>query len=253
MKSSLTDSQVKNALKTLQSKNLEQKISLIHQLGKLDTQKAIPVFLAALKDKNGTIRALAMGKLVFINNKRIIPEIRKYLTDPNPQVRQHAIYALQRLKDKTISNKLASLLTKDKDPVVRLNAVTALEQLGSRKELPALVKALNDKSFHVVVGAVKAIARIAPSEVAKHIIKLVNDKKRWSRIPDNQRDVILKFLQKDLKNKEVLKTLRRLIEDNLSQIDKRVPLEVAEAASLLAMAGDTASAVSYTHLTLPTN
>jgi len=155
-------------------------------------------------------------------------------------VRQHALYALQRLKAKKAAGRIAEVMVKDPDPMTRFNAALALAAVGSRQQVKAFVRAAKDPSLSVKHTALKALAEFAPDRAAAHIVSMVRDAESWEKIPESTRDVLLRLLEKRLNRRDVLATLRRLTEAGIREASQKgsFSMDVVEAARLLAQAGD---------------
>jgi HEAT repeat protein len=219
-------------------------VAAIHALGGLDDPRGIPALVGALASPDGDVRALAMGKLVFLNNKGLIPVLVKSLADKEPRVRQHALYALQRLKAKSAANRMAKLATSDPDEMVRFNAVLALGAVASGRHKAAFVLALKEQNNDIVLAALRGLAKVAPEEAGREVMQLVRNAKRWAKVPQVRRDVMLRLLESQVDKKEVRAFLRQVLEAGLQEGRKqgKVPtsMDLLEVARLLAEAGDAA-------------
>lgn len=230
------------AVTALRRGGKQGRIAAIYALGKLDDPKGIPALVAVLDDPDPDLRALAMGKLVFFNDRSLVPRLVQALGDREPRVRQHALYALQRLKAASAADQIARVLGRDKDETTRYNAVLALAAVGTRKQVPAFVQALDDPSIKIMVAALQALARLAPGQVARHVVRIVREERRWAKVPQASRDVVIHLLKDSLKDKAALSLLRKIVAEGLAlaRKEKRPPMamDLFEAAQLLGFAGD---------------
>jgi len=225
--------------RVLRSGSTTQKIAFLHELGRFDDPRSIPVFLKAAGDADAAVRAVAVGKLVFINSPAIIPDLVRMLDDGEPRVRQHALYALQRLKARKAAAHIARVMLKDPDGMTRFNAALALSVVGTKEHKDAFVRALKDASLSVRYTALKALAEWSPDEAASHILRMVRDTESWEKVPEGSRDVILRLLEKRLNRRDVIALLRRMVGDAVSRAGSGgYSMDVVEAARLLAVAGD---------------
>lgn len=233
---------LERSLTALRQGGKQAKVAALHALGRLDDRRAIPALVSALESGDRDIRALAAGKLVFLNNGRIVPALEKALDDKEPRVRQHALYALERLKARRSADKIAGLLIRDKNEIVRFNAARALAAVGGRRHKAAFVRALKDRNSDVVITCLRALARLAPREVGSHILRLAGQAGRWRGIPERQKDRILRLLRGSLKQRGVLVFLRKIVSDGIREARQQgarsFSMAAVEAASLLAEAGD---------------
>ena len=236
------EQKLQESLKTLRQGGKRAKLEAIHSLGRLADPRGIPALVGALASKDADIRVRAIGKLVFLNHAGIIPDLVKALDDKEPRVRQHALYALQRLKARAAADRIAQVLVSDKDDMARFNAALALAAVGTRKHIPAFVRVLDDRSNNVLLTALGALARLAPRQASSYVLRLVRNTKRWAAVPQGQRDVTLGLLRGSLRKKEVVALLRKIVNDGIREAERagRPPMtmEMMEAARLLAEAGD---------------
>lgn len=116
----------------LQKGKKPDKIKILHALGRSRDITIVSVLVQALEDKDADI-----DKLVFNGTGAMVPVMVECLSDPDPRVRQHAIYALQRLKVRRATEIIARMLVRDKNQVVRYNAALVLNVLvTNRKKYP---------------------------------------------------------------------------------------------------------------------
>ena len=110
-----------------------------------------PLLLEVLRDKTPYVRYRAAEVLAGNFGAEIIPDVRKALRDPDPDVRRMA--------------------------------TTALKFLGRRATptVPALIKALGDTSFDVREGAADALGAIGPlaEDAVPRLITLLRKDPEW--------------------------------------------------------------------------
>lgn len=233
---------LKESIEALHRGGKQARLAAIHALGRVETAASVRALVSVLEDKDADVRALAVGKLVFIGGKGLVPVFVKALDDREPRVRQHALYALERLKARSAADRIAALLVGDRNELVRFNAALALAATGTRRHKAAFVKALGDRNTNVVITSLQTLASLAPREVSTHIVRLVNDARRWGRIPQGQRDVTLRLLKDSLGKKDVLRLLRKIVADAVREAERTgspsFSMEATEAACLLAEVGD---------------
>ena len=237
---------LKDSIRQLREGDRAVQVEAIHALGRLDDPRGIPALVAALKSSDADLRALAMGKLAFLNSRRIVRAIMKALGDPEPRVRQHALFALQRMKVRAAADRMAKMMLGDAERIVRFNAALALSDVAGPKHAAALARALGDEHNDVVLAALKALSRLKPRDISRHVLKLIGSAKRWEKFPQGLRDVIVRMLKGSLGEKKVVAVLRQMTAAGIAEASKKerpsYAMEVMEAACLLAEVGDATGA-----------
>jgi HEAT repeat protein len=185
-------------LAALQSKNEDDQGYAAFALGFSDSRTAVGPLVTATSHRNETVRGnaiVALGNLGF-QDIPLEPFIR-LMKDPNPQVRQAALFGLSLLpldrdsrniqgdvyaklsdSDWAVRNEALIVCRKmkrpdsvtpildgplqDREPVVRASAALALGSIGreAREATPFLIELLKDVDHRVVDGAWTALNRI---------------------------------------------------------------------------------------------
>jgi len=102
------------------------------------------------------------------------PEVRKQmamaLTDPFWKMRQEAVFQLVNnasiTPEKSIEAQIAELATTDAHPLVRGEALLALDKLAPVKYREAIHQALEDSSYAVVATAISLVGKDSPGEMS---------------------------------------------------------------------------------------
>jgi HEAT repeat protein len=133
-------------LKDLATGNEVEKIKAMNRLEDLDS--ADPTVVGALSDQlqneSALIRAHALHALGTLKAKESVGLIIPLATDKNAEVRHAAIYALQEIKpDPKILMPLLDQVLKESDPMVRMNVLTLVAEMG-KPAVPSVIKMLND-------------------------------------------------------------------------------------------------------------
>ena len=82
-------------------------------------------------------------------------------------IRFTATLELGRLKDRRAAPALIQVLSRDRDPVVRLGAATALGSMGAVDAVPALIESLGDRESDV-----RTAAKDSLQGITQHFIEL---------------------------------------------------------------------------------
>ncbi len=114
----------------------------------------------ALQDPDPAIRQDAVYRLADVSDRPGTPVIGQALTDPDPGVRSAAVEALVGVGGDESARLLAAALN-DADPRIRLDAVDALAEVGGPTALLALQQAYVDGDPTVREAAAEAIEELS--------------------------------------------------------------------------------------------
>jgi len=165
----------------------------IEDSGQLDvfercTYTAVPVLIAALKDKNPDIRWSAVNALGSIGAEAndAVPALIAALKDEDSDIRRSVVNALESIgaEAKAVVPALIAAL-KDKDPHVRTSAATVLGNIGAeaKEAVPTLIAALKDEDPYVRVRATFALGNIGAEakEAVPTLIAALKDENPYVR------------------------------------------------------------------------
>jgi len=151
-----------------ESKNAElkahaEKLQQIAFKGRME-QLRTPAYVEGLVDslsKGFLPRTFAMEELILAGDYAVPHLIRYMQKTPNPEVRAYAGYVLSRLGAIAVPAICEAL--KCPDPIIRQIVIQALETIGDRRAIPALLATAQEPKGHplVVESARKAAAKIA--------------------------------------------------------------------------------------------
>jgi HEAT repeat protein len=144
-------------------------------LRKIQSGELDQVITRAVSDEDDEIRlggAIALAESASAAN---VPALAALLQDSDRRIRVVGIAGLGRSRSREAIASLIEALNREKDSVVRYEAVRALRQLAehTREAIPPLVGALKDPTLLVQLAAVMALGEIGPSAGAA-IPELVN-------------------------------------------------------------------------------
>ncbi len=117
-----------------------------------------------VSDGDPTVRAACVAALGKHGTVEDVPLILIYLKDEARLVRWEAAKSLQRIHHSDAIDPLVDVLSKDTSGDVRLASACALGQYPRRKVFDALVGALNDDDYGVVIEANKSLQSITGQE-----------------------------------------------------------------------------------------
>jgi HEAT repeat protein len=133
-----------------------------------DTQTGIELLLDRLQEPAtpADAKRLAAASFGGMEARTAVPFLTWLLADPDAQVRRWAVAALGEIADQKTVAPLSKVLTKDRDPGVRIEAAFRLGKFGGEAARPALTAALKDVNADVrrlANAALKELAGGSPS------------------------------------------------------------------------------------------
>ena len=105
-------------------------------------------------------RQLAFMQLEALREPATAEIVRQYLADSNPETRSFSVRALAAIEGPAAIPTIIEMLRTDRQPVVRLAALLAIEPFEDPRILPELIGALTDRHPHVRMVAIDAVSRI---------------------------------------------------------------------------------------------
>jgi HEAT repeat protein len=120
-------------------------------------------------------RIAATGRLAMERNPANKEALLALLQDPEPLVRHHGVYGLQRLGDASAATAIRPLV-KDSDPMVRRAAVIALGKLGAKETVPALLAALADEDAQVRREVLAALGHMGDPSSVQPVLAAAQDR-----------------------------------------------------------------------------
>jgi len=137
-----------------------------------------------------------------------LKSVRLSTEDGDSGVRWSAIELLFTIKDPESLRILEKAVSEDPDPEVRMKAVHLLNMGGTSRQVPGLIKALNDLDKDVRIAALKALADIADPAAAPWVAALLKDPE--SEVKTEALHTLGKFQDKRQKDFELMTDQLRL-------------------------------------------
>jgi len=138
----------------------------------LQADKVAPIFIDGLKHETASVRVQAAQGLGLLgaNSAAGVKGVHALIDaakDPEPQVRQHVMYALQNQRG-DLSSILPALVTlsKDKDTGIRQQTIWMLQRTGEAG-VPHLIDLMKDKDANIRVQAIQVIRNMGAKNIAK--------------------------------------------------------------------------------------
>ncbi|HUS47748.1 MAG TPA: HEAT repeat domain-containing protein [Phycisphaerae bacterium] len=162
-------------------------------------------------DSKAGERIAAYAQMAINRDPNDRPAMLKGLSDPEPLVRRHAIYALERIGDKSSAARLIPLL-KDSDGWVPRCAAIALGKLRAREAVKPLCEALKHEDVHLRFEAFVALGRIGDPSSQKPIIEGLQDKRIWTELGVWDQRAILRVMEREFfTDRDVIPVLKGLL------------------------------------------
>ncbi|MEO6834975.1 MAG: peptidylprolyl isomerase [Candidatus Tumulicola sp.] len=133
-----------------------------HRLGASEAAAQAAVERALTRDREPIVRARAATALVEFRHGPAVPEAAAALSaafggDPDADVRRHAMWAIYRGFAVKVSRRLVESALRDRDEVVRIEAVRAMSRYKDRALVPFVRALLGDPSWRVAEQAAETI------------------------------------------------------------------------------------------------
>ncbi|MDD1701963.1 MAG: HEAT repeat domain-containing protein, partial [Methanoregula sp.] len=144
-------------LQILQTSPADEKIWILHTLGKLGDRRAVEPISDLLFVPDSRLQQAAMEALGYIGDARVTGKIAELLHDPDERTREVAARVLGYIGDPSSSRLLIPALG-DEEYTVREIAEDALFEIGE-PAIPALVDALKNPSHDIREGAAAGLSR----------------------------------------------------------------------------------------------
>ena len=155
-------------------------------LGALGDKSGVPTMMEDMTTPDTHDRKNVVVALLILNDRRAIPTLRQALTDKSPYVRERSLAALGRMKAVEAFGDIISLV-RDTEPqntcMLSAPAYTAcgvLADLGDKRAVPSLIKALDDKDPYLSQFVVEALSKLTKQPFGTDIAKW---KQWWQEQP----------------------------------------------------------------------
>jgi HEAT repeat protein len=170
----------------LRAKNTLLRRWVIHQLGETADEWAIPLLSERLFDPDAGVRRAAATVLLALgwDMTSVRADMLRVLDDPDPLLRQVAVWALGDIGDARDAGALGKALL-DTDPEVRVAATEGLTYMGeaARPTVPALRIVLRDAEPEVRANAAYVLGELGDEGALRELIAMLRDPcadVRWS-------------------------------------------------------------------------
>ncbi len=144
-------------------------------LSRLGDEKAIPILMSLLQDKNSELRSASARALGELNAKESVENLITTLAkEKNDEVSEAIVYALGLLGDETAFDILVSILKdKSRSPKIRGFVAEALADLKDQRAVVPLIEVLKDMSVEVRFWATFSLGELGDEQALSELQKLV--------------------------------------------------------------------------------
>ena len=215
----ISQNKLENLIKSLKDENYTTRTNSVIELGNVRDKRAVNPLIGSLADKNHLVRIHAVDALFKLKNFSLTPLINALNSD-NHFIQMYSAEVLGRIGDKKAIKPL-SICLNDDHYLVRYHAVLALGNIGDEKVIPYLVKSIEDED-NLVKGSAKESLVNLGKLVTKSILKELKEKD--SSIKEDLIEIICKIGDED-----ALHTFVKLFENN-----KKLRVPIAESFEKIA-------------------
>ncbi|MFB6262640.1 MAG: AAA family ATPase [Bradymonadaceae bacterium] len=184
----------------LDSWHYRRRMAAATNLGRLGDKHSVPDLVDLLDDPQAEVREMALFALGILGDESVVEPVRACLEDYDADVRYRALIALKDLGYPKLENLLIKCLTEDDAYGVREQALSLLEEEGSPRAVPTILKAFLENDKEMQQMAEEALDRLAPEMERRHY-KLVREE-----LTARERRLVLNYLE----NKKLHKVYRTL-------------------------------------------
>lgn len=208
------------------SKNENIRHIILSSLNVLPSLEAKHLMVKFLDDSSDEVRIEACRFVRLIDSEGIVPEVLKYLSNKDFNVRSASALAIGRLGDQNACKQLSPYYDKEKNSDVKNDISVALAKLGDENHLKLVYDKLKSNETQTILKTLSEIQFIGVAAYPENYLKLLSDERDAYRIdPRNQKhsricDEAVKVLLKQYKHPLSLKVNERAIfsEDEIKSV-----------------------------------
>ncbi len=219
---------------------IEVKRNSLYELRNFESESASRVAIPALKDISEIVRATATHSVVYLPKDEAAQILLPHLNEKSRYVRRETAYALGKVGSPSATQRLVTVLEKDKEREVRTASAVALGLIGDVSAVEGLVSVLarkpKSKNIFLRRAAAKSIGQIAQN-IQNQIPTITTPE---SFLPDKYKKVIRPRYRRLVEAHPVFETANRRLIIVLQNIKESGDVR-REAAFALGEIGDAES------------
>ena len=222
---------VLSTIKMVDDRNRYVKESMLRELNEIDNTKYGIEIANLLKHKDAFVRQRAMSALIRTKDKRVVPLVIEALKDSDPRVRKESTTVLWRINDGRITPALMEVFN-DEDAGVRRGVIFALYHRGSGESIPLYLKALKDNDPLVRAFGVNAFGWVHEPKVVPELLNALKDEN--ARVRETAVRALYSYIpRKTIESSteivnEIINAVISLLDDENSMVRKEVAYSIAE-------------------------
>jgi HEAT repeat protein len=174
------DGRVVGALgEALKDEDVGVRMDVVHALGRIRDPGSMDVLIVALKDADPGIRSLAQKMLIsHVHSLKVEPDIEglvRAASSDDEYIRLNAVSALGEVGDERAARALASISLDDTYYPVRFEAAESLRRIGDKRAVEMLVSALKAPDVSFRIRAAEALGRIGDRRAVNALCEAMED------------------------------------------------------------------------------
>ena len=146
----------------LDSWHYRRRMAAATNLGRLGDAHSVPDMVELLNDPQADVREMALFALGILGDQSVVEAVRGALDDYDADVRYRALIALNDLGYENLETILIRCLENDDAYGVREQALSLLQETGSPRAVPTILKALLEREKDMQRMSEEALDRLVP-------------------------------------------------------------------------------------------
>lgn len=172
----------------LESKHHRRRMAAATNLGRLRDAKSVPLLVGLLNDPQPGVREMALFALGILGDSAAVEPILSSLSDYDADVRYRAVVALGDLGYASLEDVLIRAMG-DEAYGVREQALSQLRTAGTPRAMPAILRALLEREPDMHQMAEECLDRLIPKMTREHYKRL------QEQLSPRERRLILNYLE----------------------------------------------------------
>jgi len=173
----------------LDSWHYRRRMAAATNLGRLGDTRSIPRMVELLNDPQADVREMALFALGILGDDSVVDAVRGALDDYDADVRYRALIALNDLGYDGLETILITRLEHDEAYGVREQALSLLQEVGTPRCVPAILKSLLERDKDMQRMAEEALDRLVPEMDRHDYTRVQND------LSPRQRRLVLNYME----------------------------------------------------------